>query len=118
MHVKQIYSDMLKKYSDDIEEILSLLHRAPVDKGDIARARELFKALKQRLDSDYREGQSEKSRSLLSEIDLRYYRPAVESAHSLLKLKANSTPDQRWIVGLTAARDEINHYRDLLEKGY
>jgi IS5 family transposase len=120
MHVTQIYGDLLQKYVDDIDDLLALLGgmRSPADKADAAKARAMLKALKQRLDYDYREGQTEKSRSRLSEIDLRYYRPAVEGAHSHLKLKASSALDQRWIDALTAARDEMSLYRELLGKGF
>src|ERR1700733_2752915 len=90
----------LRKWSEDAEAIMRLyLEGRQMVASRVPEARDLFRTLKEELDTEYRRMDTIKGEASLSRLASAFYRPAVQDAWAnsgLSSVRWNSRPDHTW----------------------
>jgi hypothetical protein len=103
--------DAIRDESDRILELFDNGRRVPDAK--VPEARELFRALKESLQAEYKRMATVKGQAALSEVEARLYWPAIQDAwaNTLVgSARWNSRPDRRWHDSLCNVSSSMRHW--------
>jgi hypothetical protein len=70
-----------------------------VPQAQVAHSQELFRALKEKLEVEYKRMATGKGQATLSEVEANFYHPAINDAWAntvLGRVRWNSRPDREW----------------------
>jgi hypothetical protein len=115
---RQRVIERLRAYRRQIDAIIDLLgdktHLRPDEK---ARAQQLLRHLKAKLEEDYKAGATARGEAQMTEIERCYFQPAILRAHANLQVKWNSNPiNSNWLSELYAVRMDIDQFLLPLEQ--
>ena len=95
-------ADVLRRMDATREEsdcILGLFENGHVPQGKVREAQELFRALKEKLQADYKHMATGRAQAELSDVEARFYKPAIDDAWAntmISGVRWNACPDHRW----------------------
>jgi len=112
--------ERLRKYRDDINELMDLIAGKRYLKPEIKRkAQELMKALKENLKRDYKKGATKRGEEKMTKLELQFFHPAIHEAYTRIQSRWNSNPiTSHWLDQLYSANIDIEHYLGQLERIY
>jgi hypothetical protein len=91
--------------------------RMPPEK--LPEARESFRALKNKLDAEYKRMATIRGKAALSPIELRFYKPAIDDAWAntpIGRVRWNSRPNDEWTDALWNVADYMRHWSGNLRR--
>ena len=113
---KQNVIDRLKSYNKRFDDLLALLENLPLHGNDKTNAQQMLKTLKELLKSDYKDGDTNRGRQRMTEIEKHYFHPAVHEAYAAIRVRWNTIPTGQWFSELYSAQINITHMLHQLEK--
>ena len=101
----------LQSYSNAIDEIFTLFDdRGFVLKGQKEKAQTLLTKLKEEFKNDYKSRDTNRGDEQMSDVERRYFFPAIHEAHTSIHIKTNSIPSEKWYHELGDAQSTIKYY--------
>lgn len=109
-------ADVLQKLDtirNEADRIMKLFENGRVPQARAAHAQESLRALKEKLQAEYKRMNTIKGEAALADIELRYYKPAIDDAWAntaLGSVRWNSRPDNRWLDALWSVADYMSYW--------
>jgi hypothetical protein len=116
---KQEVMQRVQEIADEADCIMKLFqtdHHVP--RAKVQEARELLRALKEKLQSEYKRMDTFNKRETLSDVESAFYQPAIASAWAnsgISGISPNTTPTYRWFSALYCVRHDMGHTSSQLE---
>ncbi len=110
-------TEVLQKMNAIQEEsdcILKLFENGHVPQGKVHEAQELFRALKNKLQAEYKRMATGRGSAALSDVESRFYKPAIDDAWAntaISGVRWNTRPDHRWHDALWSVSDYMGYWR-------
>ena len=98
---------------EESDRILKLFENGHVPQGKVHDAQELFRALKEKLQAEYRRMATGNGEAALSDVEARFYKPAIDDAwlNTIISgVRWNTRPDHRWHDVLLDVIDYMRHW--------
>ncbi len=114
---KKICITELKGFINQIQSLLDLFgqqNRLFGDKKD--QAQEMLKSFKKNLEVAFRTRDTVKGEKNMTEIEKRYFFPAIHEAFANLTITTNSIPNEKWKFELIDTQNTIEYYLHQLEQ--
>jgi hypothetical protein len=115
-------ADVLKQMSairEVSDSILKLFENGHVQQRNVQEARELFRALKEKLQGEYKRMATGRGQAALSDVESRFYKPAIDDAWAntgISGVRWNNQPDHNWHDALWNVRDYMRYWSTNLER--
>ena len=109
-------ADVLQKMDairDESDRILKLFEAGRVLQANVPEARELFRALKEKLQSEYKRMATVRGEAALSKVEAHFYKPAIDAAWAntaIASTRWNSRPDHHWHDALWNVRGYMEYW--------
>lgn len=115
---KDMCVNELENFDTQIQKILSLFDERGflVPDASVSDAQEKLKILKQNLENEYKKRSTVKGKKSMTETEKLYFLPAVHQTFAYLKIKTNSSPDEKWVMELKRAEQEIRYHLNALKR--
>jgi hypothetical protein len=113
--------DVLKKMDvieNESDSILKLFENRRVPQGKVSEAQQLFGALKEKLEAEYKRMATGRGEAALSDVERRFYKPAIDDAltnSGISRIGSNTRPNHHWHDALWGVRDYMRHWGDNLK---
>ena len=98
---------------DESDRILNLFENGRVPHAKVPEAQELFRTLKEKLQTEYRRMATIRGEAALSDVEAHFYQPAIRDAWTntlISSVRWNSRPDHRWHDALWSVSDYMGHW--------
>lgn len=110
---------MLQKLECQTDHIIGLFDdRNQIPQQRVNEAQALLKKLKDDLKSEYKRMDTVKGVAELSDIEVNFYRPAIQDAWAnsgISQIRWNSRPDYKWYTALDDVKNYIIYWRSSLQ---
>ena len=115
---KDMCINELENFDTQIQKILSLFDERGFILPDafVNDAQEKLKALKQNLENEYKKRSTVKGKKNMTEVEKQYFLPAIHQTFAYLTIRVNSNPDEKWVMELKRAEQEIKYYLNALKR--
>ena len=112
---KQSVIIRLSEYLDQIDQLLAMLENLPLRRAQKNEAWQKMKALKEKLEAEFREGATARGQSAMNRYEKAFLHPAIHEAHTEINVHWNSIPDLKWHDELYSARMDVKYMLDKLD---
>jgi hypothetical protein len=109
-------ADVLQRMDAIREEsdcILKLVENGHFPQGKVREAQELFRALKEKLQAEYKRMGTGRGEAALSDVEAKFYKPAIDDAWAntgISGVRWNTRPDHRWHDALWGVSDYMGYW--------
>jgi hypothetical protein len=111
-------ADVLQKLDairDESNRILKLFENGRVPQANVREAQELFRALKEKLQSEYKRMATVRGQAALTKVEAHSFKPAIDDAWAntdIASTRWNSRPDHRWHDALWNVRGYMEYWSE------
>jgi thioredoxin-like negative regulator of GroEL len=115
----QKVADALRRFHDRLEEIMTLIDKKTLSRGEVEDARALLQSLKADLKRAAHDGKIDTRRGLPNAFERNFFEPAVRAASANLTARVNAHPhNSNWFSCLYGVQMDISHPLANLEQAF
>lgn len=105
--------EKLAAIRSEADAIMKLFENGRVPQASVQQAQALFRALKEKLQADYKRMATVRGEAALSEVERHFYKPAIDDAWAntvIGRVRWNTRPDHHWHDALWSVADYMGFW--------